>query len=50
MDNNRVELSASELVRWALVAAVIIAGLVLFFYLAPSTDPVIAPTVQERAP
>jgi hypothetical protein len=29
------------------MAALIIAGIALFFYFAPSTQPVVPPTVQE---
>ena len=47
MDDDRTALSGSELIRWLVVAAVIIAGIVLFFYFAPSTKPVVPPTVQE---
>jgi hypothetical protein len=47
MDKDRVELTGAEVLRWAVVAAIIIAGIVLFFYLAPSTEPVVPPTVQE---
>jgi hypothetical protein len=50
MDKDREELSGSELIRWAVVAAIIIAGIGLFFYFAPSTDPVVPPSVQESAP
>jgi hypothetical protein len=50
MGKDRVELARSELFRWALVAAIIIAGIVLFFYFAPNTEPVVPPTVQENAP
>jgi hypothetical protein len=47
MDDDRVALSGSELIRWMVVAAVIIAGVVLFFYFAPHTKPAVPPTVQE---
>ena len=50
MGKDRVELAGSELFRWALVAAIIIAGIVLFFYFAPKTEPVVSPTVQETVP
>jgi hypothetical protein len=50
MDKDRVELSGSDLLRWAVVAAIIIAGIGLFFYFASSTEPVVPPTVQESAP
>lgn len=47
MDDDRVALSGSELIRWMVVAAIIIAGIVLFFYFAPSSKPAVPPTVQE---
>ena len=47
MDDDRVTMSGSDLVRWMVVAAVIIAGIVLFFYFAPSTKPAVPPSVQE---
>ena len=47
MDDDRVTLSSSELVRWVVVAAIVIAGIALFFYFAPSTKPAVPPTVQE---
>ncbi len=47
MDHDRVALTGSELVRWIIVAALIIAGIVLFFYFARSTAPVVPPSVEE---
>ncbi len=47
MDDDRVTLSGSELLRWVVVAAIVIAGIALFFYFAPSTKPAVPPTVQE---
>jgi hypothetical protein len=47
MDEQRVELSGSELVRWVIVALVVIAGIVLYFYFAPSSKPAVPPSVQE---
>jgi hypothetical protein len=48
MDHDRVELSGSELIRWLVVAALIIAGIGLFFYFAPSAKPVVRPSVEEQ--
>ncbi|HJR17000.1 MAG TPA: hypothetical protein VJ808_09125 [Gemmatimonadales bacterium] len=48
MDQDRVSLTGSELVRWLIMAVLVIAGIGLFFYFAPSTDPVVPPTVQEK--
>lgn len=47
MDQDRVELSGSELIRWLVVAVLIIAGIGLFLYFAPSTRPVVRPSVEE---
>lgn len=50
MDHDRVELSGSELIRWLVVAALILAGIGLFFYFAPSTQRVVPPSVEESGP
>jgi hypothetical protein len=50
MDKDRIEVPGSELLRWAVVAAIIIAGIGLYFYFARSTQPVVPPSVQEAAP
>ncbi|HEU5305457.1 MAG TPA: hypothetical protein VFU40_12485 [Gemmatimonadales bacterium] len=42
--------AGAVLLRWAVVAAIIIAGIALFFYFGPYTEPVVPPTVQETAP
>ena len=47
MDDDRMALSGSELVRWMIVAAIIIAGIGLYFYFAPPTEPAVPPSVQE---
>jgi hypothetical protein len=47
MDNDQVTLAGSELVRWMVVAALIVAGIGLFFYFAPSTKPAVPPSVEE---
>lgn len=47
MDNDRVTLSGSELARWLIVAALIVAGIGLFFYFAPSSQPAVPPSVEE---
>ena len=47
MDDDRVVLTGSDLVRWLIVAALVVAGIGLFFYFAKSTDPVVPPTVEE---
>jgi uncharacterized BrkB/YihY/UPF0761 family membrane protein len=47
MDQDRESLTGSELVRWLIMALLIIVGIGLFFYFAPATEPVVPPTVQE---
>jgi multidrug efflux pump subunit AcrA (membrane-fusion protein) len=47
MENDQVTLAGSELARWMIVAAVVIAGIGLFFYFAPSTQPAVPPSVEE---
>lgn len=47
MEDDRVELSGSELVRWMIVALVVLAGIGLFFYFAPSSKPAVPPSVEE---
>ena len=49
MENDRVVLSGSELLRWLIIAAVIIAGIGLFFYFSPSTEPAVPPSVEETS-
>ena len=50
MDDDRVALSGSELIRWMIVAAIVIAGIGLFFYFAPASRPVVPPSVEESGP
>lgn len=47
MDRDRISLTGPELFRWILVAALIVAGIGLFFYFAQSTQPIVPPTVEE---
>jgi hypothetical protein len=47
MDNDQVTLGGSELVRWIVVAALVVAGIGLFFYFAPSSKPAVPPSVEE---
>jgi hypothetical protein len=47
MEDDRAELSGSELLRWVIVAVIILAGIGLFFYFAPSSKPAVPPSVQE---
>lgn len=50
MDQDRVELSGSGLIRWLVVAALVIAGIGLFFYFAPTSRPIVQPSVEESGP
>jgi multidrug efflux pump subunit AcrA (membrane-fusion protein) len=47
MDDERDVMSGSELIRWVIVAVVVLAGVGLFFYFAPSSRPAVPPSVQE---
>jgi hypothetical protein len=47
MENDQVTLAGSELVRWLVIAVLIVAGIGLFLYFAPSTKPVVPPSVEE---
>jgi hypothetical protein len=47
MENDQVTLAGSELIRWMVVAVLVIAGIGLFLYFAPSTKPAVPPTVEE---
>ncbi|HYF40677.1 MAG TPA: hypothetical protein VD930_13365 [Gemmatimonadales bacterium] len=49
MNDDKVTLSGSELIRWLIIAVVIIAGIALYFYFAPSTEPAVPPSVQESS-
>jgi hypothetical protein len=49
-DDDRPTVSGSELIRWIIVAAIIIAGIGLFFYFGPSSQPAVPPSVQEPSP
>jgi hypothetical protein len=47
MENDQVTLAGSELVRWIVIAGLIIAGIGLFLYFAPSSRPAVPPSVEE---
>jgi len=47
MDEDRVTLAGSDLARWIVIAVIIIAGVGLFLYFAPSAKPAVPPTVEE---
>jgi multidrug efflux pump subunit AcrA (membrane-fusion protein) len=47
MENDDVRLGGSELVRWMVIGVVILAGIGLYFYFAPSSRPAVPPSVEE---
>jgi hypothetical protein len=47
MEREQVTVAGSELIRWIIVAVIAAAGIGLFFYFAPLTEPAVPPTVQE---
>jgi multidrug efflux pump subunit AcrA (membrane-fusion protein) len=47
MDDDQLTVGGSELLRWIVVAALVVAGIGLFFYFAPSTKPAVPPSVEE---
>ncbi|MGH7525728.1 MAG: hypothetical protein ACREMX_03395 [Gemmatimonadales bacterium] len=47
MNDEPVPARGPDLGRWLLVAALILIGIFLYFWFAPSSRPVAAPTVQE---
>jgi hypothetical protein len=48
MDDDHVTLAGSELVRWIVIAGLIIAGIGLFLYFAPSSRPAVPPSIEEQ--
>ena len=47
MDDDRTTVSGSELIRWVIVAVLVLVGVGLYFYFAPSSQPAVPPSVQE---
>ena len=47
MSDERVEVAPRDLARWLVVAAVIVAGIALYFWLSPGTRAVPVSQVQE---
>jgi len=47
--DERVEVHASELVRWAVVALMILAGVGLFFWEAPRSQPIAGPGAEAAS-
>ncbi len=50
MADERVDATLPELLRWIVMAAVVVAGVVLYLWLAPATRAVVPPVGQEVAP
>ena len=49
MSEERTEIQTAELSRWLVLLTVIVLGIVLYFWLAPGTEPVVHP-VQSDVP
>ena len=47
MSDERTTVGGAELMRWLLVAALVVAGVALYFMFAPDSRPVATPTIQE---
>lgn len=47
MAQERSEVSLTDLGPWLLLAALVVAGIVLYFWLAPGTPPVVEPVSLE---
>ena len=43
MSQERTEITLSELGPWLLLAVLIVAGILLYFWLAPGTPPIVEP-------
>jgi hypothetical protein len=50
MADERSRIPRPELGRWALVALLILGGIVLYFRYAPSTQPIVTPNIQDATP
>ena len=49
MADERLEVALPDLGRWLAVAVLIVAGIALFLWLAPSTERIIEPVPAEAA-
>lgn len=49
MADERSEIAISELARWLVIAVVLVTGIALYFWLAPTTPPVARPAVEHEA-
>ena len=50
MADERPKIPARDLGRWLFVAALLLAGVLLYFRYAPRAEPIVSPTTQEPAP
>jgi hypothetical protein len=50
MDQDRIEMTGRSLMKWIVLVLLVVLGLGLYLYFAPSTRPAVPPTVQEYAP
>jgi hypothetical protein len=50
MDQDRIEMTGRSLMKWIVLVLLVVLGIGLYLYFAPSTRPAVAPTVQEYAP
>jgi hypothetical protein len=49
MADEKNDVAASDLTRWMVLFALIVVGIVLFFWLGPSTEPIVR-LVRPEAP
>jgi hypothetical protein len=47
MSQERTELTLADLGPWLVLAALVVAGIVFYFWLAPGTAPVVEPVAME---
>ena len=50
MLEGRSHIGGGELARWLLLAGFVLAGIVMYFMYAPSSQPVIRPPAAEESP
>jgi hypothetical protein len=50
MADERTRIPGRELGRWLVVAAILVAGIALYFYYAPHAEPVVRPVTQDTTP
>lgn len=49
MADERADVALRDLMRWIVIAVVVIIGIVLYFRTAPRTSPIVEPAGQEAA-